>query len=213
VTGGRRVGGTVADVDIANPLSRRGTRPDETPVSHGPLNGPWECAFWVAPDFALRSKSNFRRRRRSAEWSEYRTFEADLRAALTAACPDGWDPGDPAVPVAARPVVVSVVWARTLVDTGNLSKSVNDSAEGTLYHTDATVRAEATLTDRVRPRAPWFVAGFAQLGAGAPPAAVDDALIALIRAVREQVSAFDEATDDAHAEQARHRPPPVPGRP
>jgi hypothetical protein len=42
------------------------------------------------------------------------------------------------------------VFAETLLDTGNVTKSVFDALEGVLYHTDASIRAELVVTSRRR---------------------------------------------------------------
>lgn len=97
-------------------------------------------AFWVDLP-AVRSKSNYRHQRRGESWRSLRGFEADVLLRTRSVLPTGWELGDSAAPVSARPVVVAAVCAKTLLDAGNLSKSVLDAVQGVVYHSDASVRA------------------------------------------------------------------------
>jgi len=85
--------------------------------------------------------------------------------------------GDRALPVAARPVVVAAVAARSRVDVANFSKSVLDACEGVLYVTDASVLGVLCIGERGE--GADTLLGFAQLPAGSSAAAVAGALSVL----------------------------------
>lgn len=119
-----------------------------SPLRHGPLTGDlWVEAFWVEVPLVWRSKSNFRRGGNGA-WAEQSRFEADLTRLVQVARPSTWDAGNPGTPLSDRPVVVSAMWAGTLLDAGNLSKSALDACEGVLYVNDASVRGVASFSSR-----------------------------------------------------------------
>lgn len=149
-----------------------------------PVDGPWNAGFCVALPFAVRSKSNARRFRQGSrpragdDWASFADFEARVGDVFAAAVPAAWDPGDPAAPVAARPVVVCFIAARTLLDSANISKSVVDAGQKVLYPTDTTVRATGDVTVRSRSRQHGHV-GFAQLDAAATLPDIYQALSAL----------------------------------
>lgn len=98
----------------------------------------------------LRSKSNFRRGGNVKSWNRIQSFEDELAITARSHRPSSWPMGDAASPVASRPAVVAVVIAGTLLDTGNVTKSLYDALEGVLYHTDASIRAELVVTERVK---------------------------------------------------------------
>lgn len=137
-------------------------------VDSGLLAGIGQCAFYVSVPFALRSKSNFRRgnARAGRQWDEFKSFESSVALLLAAARPESWDVGDPAASLAARPVVVCAIVARSLVDTANFSKSVLDAAQGVLYVNDASVLGVSSIGVRARTNQQALVA-FAQLPGGA----------------------------------------------
>lgn len=110
----------------------------------------WESAFVVGISGAVRSKSNFRRggRGRRQRWSQVVEFEKRVRHAVEAAKPSTWPETSLAIPVAARPQVVSVCYARAVLDTSNLTKSILDAVEGILYPNDAVVRGEYSQVER-----------------------------------------------------------------
>lgn len=141
-------------------------------------------AFWV-PLPAVRSKSNYRHQRHAGKWDRLRAFEDEVLLTVRAALPDGWDVGDANRPLAERPVVVACVAARTLLDAGNISKSVLDAAQGVVYHSDASVRAVSEFTQRARLDQDGAV-GFALLRAGCSDEEVLEVLSALPRALHEQ---------------------------
>jgi hypothetical protein len=147
------------------------------------LSGPWEAGFCVTVPFALQSKSNFRRHGRSASdvdrWRRHQDFESTLNAVLRRARPASWDVGQSSDHLSKRPQVVAFLSAATLLDSGNLPKSVLDAAEGVLFHNDASVRAvtSTTIHRRRNNQCGWMA--FAQLAASATPADVAAAAAAL----------------------------------
>ena len=102
----------------------------------------------------LRSKSNYRRApkgsRRGGDWNQHRAFEEELALLARLARPPGWPMGSPTEAVAARPTVVVLIVARTLLDTANMAKSVTDALEGVLFLNDASVRHVACVSTRAR---------------------------------------------------------------
>jgi hypothetical protein len=147
------------------------------------LAGPWEAGFSVTVPFALQSKSNFRRHSRSAaeidRWRRHQDFETTLQVILRRSCPQTWEVGNADDSLSKRPQVVAFLAAATLLDSGNLPKSVLDAAEGVLFHNDASVRSvTATTTHRRRVNQLGWL-GFVQLSASATPAEVADATAAL----------------------------------
>lgn len=126
----------------------------------------------------VRSKSNYRHSRRSSTWSSIQGFEGEVCIEAKAACPEDWQMGDLADPIAARPGVVACVAARTMLDAGNLSKSVLDAVQGVVYHSDASVRGVTELTRRARANQNG-VAAFVLLDAAAPESEVLEVLAEL----------------------------------
>lgn len=98
----------------------------------------------------LRSKSNFRRGANTKSWNRLQGFEDELAITARSYRPTSWPMGDSSAPVAQRPAVIAVVVAETLLDTGNVTKSLYDALEGVLYHTDASIRAELVVTERIK---------------------------------------------------------------
>jgi hypothetical protein len=147
------------------------------------LTGPWEAGFCVTVPFALQSKSNFRRHSRSAaeidRWRRHQDFETTLRVVLHRVCPQTWDVGNATDGLSKRPQVVAFLAAATLLDSGNLPKSVLDAAEGVLFHNDASVRSVTATTTHRRRVNQFGWLGFAQLPSSATPAQVADAVAAL----------------------------------
>lgn len=150
----------------------------------GPLEGPWEQAFFAEIPVEVRSKSNARRYnpKKVADrqrWRAYRSYEELVASFVSDALPEGWELGPPPpAPVAQRPAVVSFIFARSLLDAANLSKSILDGLEGIVYWTDAAVRFSGSLGVRGRHGDSALVA-FARLDPGAPPRALLDAGTAL----------------------------------
>ena len=96
----------------------------------------------------VKSKSNFRRSGKS-KWSEIASFEYELAHLIRQARPSDWQT-DEQKKVSDRPKVVAVIIARTMLDAGNLSKSVLDAAEGVLFQNDASVSLVMEYADRGR---------------------------------------------------------------
>jgi hypothetical protein len=132
----------------------------------------------------VRSKSNYRHSRRSSTWSSIQSFEGEVCIDAKAACPDGWQLGDLAVPIPSRPGVVACVAARTMLDAGNLSKSVLDAVQGVVYHSDASVRGVTEITRRARANQNG-VAAFVLLNADAPESEVLEVLAELPAALTQ----------------------------
>lgn len=156
-------------------------------VATGVLSGPWVEAFWFDVPFPVRSKSNYRHSRRPearAQWETEKAFQAALANLAASAVPGGWDPGDGEVPLERRPAVVAVIGARTLLDAGNLSKSVLDALEDVTYVNDASVRACLTVAVRTG-KGNRGVVALARLAPGA--------------SVTELVAATTELTTSLHA--------------
>lgn len=157
----------------AKPAHERAPARERGPVTSveeesagGPLAGPWLQAFWVAVPMPLRSKSNFRRGQRPAEWASHQRFERDLGVLVRSQLPDGWEVGEPDAPLSERPVIVSTVFARSLLDAGNFSKSVLDACQGIVFRTDASAGHSGAFGIRSRSGQRAYL-GFARLQPGA----------------------------------------------
>ena len=111
----------------------------------------------------VKSKSNYRRSS-SSKWSEISSFEIELGTILRQARPTGWL-NDTEDKVTDRPRVVAVIIARTMLDAGNLSKSILDAAEGVLFQNDSSVGLVMEYADRAKNDQRSVVA-FTQLPAG-----------------------------------------------
>lgn len=152
---------------------------DPASLPFATVDGPWLRALWVELP-RVRSKSNFRRGTADAaeRWREEQEFRAAVAQVLRIACPPDWELGDAGTAVAARPAVAAAIGAATLLDTGNISKSVLDAGEGILYLTDTQVRSEALWTERRSDNQVGWAA-FAQLAPGPSWRALFDAQNAL----------------------------------
>jgi hypothetical protein len=154
-------------MEVSGIVAPTDTTPTDTasqPVDQTTSKG----ALFVVELDQLRSKSNFRRSRGTSgqEWASLRRYEEGVALTLRAVRPGSWDTGEPGLSVSQRPGVIVVIYARTLLDAGNLSKSLLDAAQGVLYVTDASVRAVTEFTERTKiDQRAW--AGFAQVPAGA----------------------------------------------
>jgi len=164
-----------------------------TPAS-GPLDGPFEQGFYVHVPGAPVSKSNHRHdRAHRAQWATLKAYAARVAWAARAARPRGWVTGDPAVPVAGRPRVVVHLLARSLLDAGNLDKSVLDAVSGHPARAGAPPRTGVLMASDAQVAAvtshvvrdsgdQGLLALFARLGPTATPAQVADTVAALARA-------------------------------
>lgn len=169
-------------------------------LRRGTLAGPWEQAFWVEVPFAVRSKSNSRRgaydSKAAQDWREHKTFVGELADTVAAAVPAGWVTGDPDEALGDRPVVVALVAARTLLDAGNLSKSVLDALEGLVYVNDASALHCTLVAVRSGSGQRGLVA-FARL---APAAALADQ-VAAAAALGEHFLDVQDLTGEARTDQ------------
>jgi hypothetical protein len=144
----------------------------------GLLSGSFINGFWVRLGFPLMSKSNFRRSVNAStrsSWSKYSSFEASASKVILSARPLAWDVSAISVPLPKRPVVVSVIVARSVLDAANYSKSVLDAAQGVLFVSDASVAGVTSLGVRARADQD-AVLGFAQLPPGSSLEVVNLAL-------------------------------------
>lgn len=114
----------------------------------GVLDGPWVEGFFFRIPVPVKSKSNFRRRSGSREWNAYKSFEDDVKVLATRALPSSWELGSLELPLSSRPVVVNFIFALSRLDTANLSKSLLDGCEGVVFHTDASIRGVAAISER-----------------------------------------------------------------
>lgn len=148
----------------------------------GLLTGPWIEAFWFSPQTHLRSKSNFRRVKKGSsadgDWRSLKRFEQTISTTARIARPSTWKIGNDNIAVSARPMIVSVVVARSMLDSGNFSKSVLDACEGVVFHTDASVVASTGVSERGR-IGQRCVIGFARLAPGSSLENVAKAVAAL----------------------------------
>lgn len=150
------------------------------------------AACWFELPFAMRSKSNFRRYSDAArgDWDVLQRFERDVRRVAARFQPAAWLLGDPPpAPVATRPQVLCFMWARTVIDAGNLSKSVIDALEGLYFHTDSSVRSDHSIVTRSRTDQRGFVA-LAQLP---PGSAMRDTLTAAVELAERSCAAAGPA--------------------
>lgn len=93
------------------------------------------------------SKSNYRRGD-AVKWRKNVAFERECALLLRATMPESWSLGDARDSLVERPRVVVAIAAVTLLDAGNISKSLLDAAEGVLYINDASVWAVTQVVSR-----------------------------------------------------------------
>jgi len=160
-------------------------------MTPSPDHGTWDLdglvAFWVRLDGPVLSKSNHRHSRageRAGQWRRLAGFEEAVTLQLRAARPAAWQTqwNDPVV--ANRPRVVAVVSACTMLDAGNVSKSLLDAGQGIVMGTDAEVASVCETVQRSRTN-PGAVLAFAQLPAGSDSDAVLRAQILLMQSVHD----------------------------
>lgn len=178
-TAGRPRTGTVPGmtVTLTGPLLPAGTR-------HGGLDGPWLQAFWFTVPGTVLSKSNHRRgdsRQGKSTWSAFAGYELDVKGRARDARPAGWVTGSKTEPVADRPRIVAYCFARTLLDTGNIDKSLLDAVQGPVMATDAQVAWSAAGGVRTSVE-PGVLIAFARLAPSAGHCEVVDAALQLVRA-------------------------------
>jgi hypothetical protein len=95
------------------------------------------------------SKSNFRYGD-TGHWRRNIAFERECSLLLKAALPLGWQVGSQSDDLSKRPRVVVAIAAVTLLDAGNVSKSLLDAAEGVVFLNDASVWAVTQIVSRSR---------------------------------------------------------------
>jgi hypothetical protein len=95
------------------------------------------------------SKSNFRYGD-TGHWRKNAAFERECALLLRAAIPEGWQVGSPSDELSKRPRVIVAIAAVTLLDAGNVSKSLLDAAEGVVFLNDASVWAVTQIVSRSR---------------------------------------------------------------
>lgn len=109
--------------------------------------------WWFTTEVSWKSKSNFRRKNDRKlgmeKWEKLSNFSLYINAIARQSRPTWWDIGDSSKPLSMRPSVAVFLWAESMLDTGNLSKSVLDALEGVAYQTDASVRGVFEVTSRV----------------------------------------------------------------
>ena len=132
------------------------------------MNSAWTAAVWAAFNEPVVSKANhrmFTKTSGSSSWQKIAMFEQGVHHRLRQVRPPQWVlPASDSAP-ASRPAVACVVVARTMLDAGNVTKSLLDASEGVLVVNDYEVSALATITERGRANA-GAVAAFAQLHVG-----------------------------------------------
>lgn len=163
----------------------------------GSLEGPWEQAFYFHVPGQPMSKSNHRHdATHRAAWAAMKSYGDLVATAARAGRPRGWLTGNPTESVSDRPVVVACLFARTMLDAGNLDKSVLDAVAGTpakgrapatagvVMASDAQVRSTHSWVVRAAAD-PGLLALFARLRPGAGPWQVAAAAVELTRACEQ----------------------------
>lgn len=115
----------------------------------------------------LLSKSNFRNHQKNKyqkNWSEFKHFNTLVTLSLKQHVPENWVVPTGELSVNARPTVVCSIWAKTLLDAANLSKSAVDCTEGVLTFNDAEVQFISQISQRSSTDQ-RFILGFSQLPA------------------------------------------------
>lgn len=161
--------------------------------AHGELTGPWDQGFYFTLTGPVRSKSNYRQDTANrGKWTELSGFADQVFLAARASRPRGWVAGDPGAPVAQRPKILTCVFARTMLDIGNIDKSILDAVEaprgrgaaraaspGVVMVNDAQVAASVSWGVRTSEDVGALVA-FARVAPDITPAQVARASAALL---------------------------------
>ena len=108
-------------------------------------------SVWIHIPGPVVSKANHRRATstsHAAKWSKVRAYEQEVSFLLYRAKPSLWAP--PGDSVASSPPVVAVICACTIMDAGNISKSLLDAAAPAMYASDASVVAVSQVVYRGR---------------------------------------------------------------
>ena len=132
------------------------------------------------------SKSNFRHGD-TKSWRKNTSFERECSLLLRASLPDGWDVGDASASLDARPRVVVAIAAVTLLDAGNISKSLLDAAEGVVFLNDASVWFVSQTVTRSRTNQRTSASFFL-----VPPGSSLDVLEVAMRASRDALGLLEK---------------------
>lgn len=125
------------------------------------------AAVYLRLDHRIQSKSNYRwasQTHEAARWTHLRDFERDMSMLLQQARPAEWILPSPAVALPDRPMVVSCIIAATMLDAGNVTKSIHDTCQGVLVVNDAEICSETVHVLR-RKNTQHAIVGYAQLPA------------------------------------------------
>jgi len=122
------------------------------PQAGGQLgDGPWASAFWFSLDGPVQSKSNYRQDARTrARWATHAGYELRVHTSAVKALPPGWDPGRRDQALADRPRMAVFCYATSLLDTGNVNKSIMDALQGRVMVNDNQVAAALEVGTRDR---------------------------------------------------------------
>jgi len=113
------------------------------------ISGPWDEAFWIKLEDAIKSKSNYRRGSNKVQnWLPYKKFESDLSLIVSTKIPPNWEIGSREQSLKERPIVVAVIISQTNLDSSNIAKSILDACEGIVYLNDASVKTTITITEK-----------------------------------------------------------------
>ena len=96
----------------------------------------------------LISKSNFRLGSDYKKWEKYAKFERELALEVKLSLPKNWFLGDKEKSISLRPGVISVIYAVSMTDTANFSKSILDACEDIVYYNDASVIYTSSIGKR-----------------------------------------------------------------
>lgn len=134
------------------------------------------------------SKSNYRvGQKDQSRWLEHKNYQRNVAAVLRAARGVDWNRDTSTKSVKERPIIAAALHARCLLDTGNVSKSVLDAAEGILMENDAEIRALIETTERSgNNQCLWMV--FAQYPAGTALADITEDLSRLHKQLLDQIA-------------------------
>lgn len=177
------------------------TTPWPTPLT-GLLDGPWDNAFYFTHRGPVSSKSNYRHSKAGrAAWATHKNFATAIGLAARQARPKDWLPGTGTQPLAERPKIVTAIYARALIDVGNLNKTILDAVEATpakgpapeipgiVMFSDAQIAGQAEWATRTTQQ-PGAVIGFAQLPATATPPQIVAATTQLMQTISNLLPEF-----------------------
>lgn len=160
------------------------------PAGGGPLPMGARPAFWFTHPGRVLSKANHRHSKDRARgtWDQLAGFEMAVAASARTHLPASWPRPTAGAPLAQRPRFAAYLLARTMLDSGNLDKSVLDALQGSVMVSDAQVSFTASATLATTREQGVFVALVA-LEPGIDVLAASDAGADLVRAARAVVDA------------------------